>query len=310
MKRLQELIEHERKLSVSMIEDKESQMPLLEDEFYKAEQRYKQCVSNEGLTAKKLELSKEYPWAVVIHYEKELEDKKKIKTKSQSKRDKIQAKIDESEQELADVESNYNVKKKEVAECHKLLTNHNGIIEETEKTFRDAATKYKSVQLEIKKFSSNLDKRKKEKNIWESKLNEQKKENDKDHGQEREMKNKKIKEVEDKLNENSILERTKQDERKRYEAELERLTKIYDEKKWELSSSESKIKTKQKEIEDFKRASKNKILRFGNYMANLVDDIKLNYQQKNFKELPKGPIGMHIEVKDTKWSKAIEQCIG
>jgi hypothetical protein len=45
-------------------------------------------------------------------------------------------------------------------------------------------------------------------------------------------------------------------------------------------------------------------------MADLVDNIKLWYEQKKFKELPKGPIGMHIEVKEPQWAKAVEQCIG
>ncbi len=310
MKRLQELIEIERKASLSMIEDKESQMPMLEEEFYKSEQRYKQCVSNEGLMVKKHELIKEYPWAIVIQYEKQLEEQKKLKSKSQSKREKIQAKIDESAQELAQVESDYNVKKAEVADCHKLLTNHKDISEAAEQKFKEANAKYKSVNLEIKKLAHNKEKKRKEQIEWINKMNEQKKENDKDFEQERDDKNRKIKQIEDKLDEHASLEKAKQDEHKKYVAESERLIRMCEDKRAELQFNENKIRTKQSEIEEFKRASKNRILRFGAYMADLVDDIKLCYQQKKFKELPKGPIGMHIEVKKPQWAKAIEQCIG
>jgi structural maintenance of chromosomes protein 6 len=310
MKRLQELIEIERRASLSMIEDKESQMPLLEEEFFKAEQRYKQCDSNNRLMIKKLELSKEYPWAIVILYEKQLEEQRKLKCKSQSKREKIQAKIDESSQELAQVMRNYNEKKAEVGDCHKLLTNHKDISKAAEKKFKEANAKYKSVNLEIKKLAQNKDNKKKEQIEWINKMNEDKKANDKDFEQERNDKNRKIKQIEDKLEEHASLEKIKQDEHKRCVTESERLIRMCEDKRVELHLDENKIRTKQNEIEEFKRASKNRILRFGTYMADLVDNIKLCYQQKKFKELPKGPIGMHIEVKKPQWAKAIEQCIG
>ena len=310
MKRLQELIEHERKVSVNILNERESYMPKLEEEFYNAEQKYKQCVSNEGLMAKKIQLSKEYPWAVVAMLEKQLEEHQKVKNKGASKKVKIQEKLDESATALAQTENDYESKKTEVAELHKQLKDQKAIQDEVEQKFKVASANYKATNLEIKKHRQNIEKREREKNKMMELMEKQKRDNDKDFDQEREDKERRIKEIEDKLKDNVNLERTKQSEAKMFDAELERLNKCKDEKRFKLNQRENQIKVKEKEIEDFKRSSKNKILRFGECMPDLVADIKRCFQERKFREMPRGPIGMHVEVKDTKWSKAIEQCIG
>jgi hypothetical protein len=73
MKQLQEKIEHERQSSISILQEIDSHMPILEDDFFRSEERYKQCQSNETLKAKQYDLNKEYTWAVTIFTEKNLE---------------------------------------------------------------------------------------------------------------------------------------------------------------------------------------------------------------------------------------------
>ena len=222
----------------------------------------------------------------------------------------MQAAIDKSIEELGQVEAEYNDKKAIIDELYKQLESNKAVSDEAERKFKNASTNYKTVLNEIKQIRTSIDKNKTERKKFADEMEKQRKGNEKDFDHEREDKEMLIREIEDKIKENSDLSKTKQNEGKMYDAELERLNKMRDEKNHKLSQSENMIRAKETQIEDFKRSSKNKILRFGNYVPDLLEDIKRLFKEGKFEEMPRGPIGNHIEVKDTQWSKAIEQCIG
>ena len=310
MKRLQDQIEHERLSSISILEERESHMPILEDDFFRAEERYKQCQSNETLNAKKCELNKEYAWAVTILYEKQHETLLKDKAKIDKKKEKHQQKINESEQELAQIEGDYSAKKSELAELLKHMQSISANSEEIAARYKKAVINFKAANGDIKRLTSQKEKKIKDRGELEKKLNDQKRENEKDHEQEREKKAKKIAEIDAKLKENEQLRELKKADSVLYQKEIDRLNKQLDDKKWKLTNTETQVRNKQTEIENCKKASKNQILRFGEYMSDLVEDVNRCYEQRKFREKPRGPIGMYIQVKEMEWAKAIEQCIG
>ncbi|XP_022796486.1 structural maintenance of chromosomes protein 6-like [Stylophora pistillata] len=49
---------------------------------------------------------------------------------------------------------------------------------------------------------------------------------------------------------------------------------------------------------------------FGDWMPTLVSEIDVAVSQGRFTKPPRGPIGRHVHLKDNKWMKAIESCLG
>jgi chromosome segregation ATPase len=310
MRRLQELIETERQSSINLLEERISHMPLLEDEFFKSEEKYKQCVSNDALEVKKCELTKEYHWAVVISFEKKIEEHKKVKAKSQSKREKYLVKIAELEDAVANIEVNGKSKRAQLDSIHAQLSSQEALRATVTETFKTASATYRITQTEIKKLNKDIEKKEAEKAAIIANMNSQKQENDKDHDSERQAKENQCQLIQEKIAENASLVATKTHECSMFIGELERLTQQYEKQRFQLTQIEGRIRTKQNEIENFRRAEKDKICKFGWYMPALVADIKRLADQKRFIKMPRGPIGMHINVKDNKWSRAIEACIG
>ena len=82
------------------------------------------------------------------------------------------------------------------------------------------------------------------------------------------------------------------------------------EKTFNCSNFEKTIRNFQSDVDNLKNAAGNMIYKFGDTMPALVDDVKQSFENGNFKELPRGPIGMYIKPKDHQYSLAIEQCLG
>jgi hypothetical protein len=61
-------------------------------------------------------------------------------------------------------------------------------------------------------------------------------------------------------------------------------------KLFEKGSIESKISKNTADIDNLNRASQNQILKFGDYMLRLLEDIKQAHRAGRFKKMPKGEI--------------------
>lgn len=66
----------------------------------------------------------------------------------------------------------------------------------------------------------------------------------------------------------------------------------------------------QHRINSLKAGARDKICLYGNYMPQLLNDIKLAKDQGRFRELPIGPIGMYVELRTDKYRDIIEEVLG
>ncbi|CAJ0945544.1 unnamed protein product, partial [Mesorhabditis belari] len=107
------------------------------------------------------------------------------------------------------------------------------------------------------------------------------------------------------------LERENKDQQKKHWEAKQRLTEINAELQQTKSSlgEQRKRFDKLKEAkENFERAAKDELSKFGPHTKAILDIIQANRQR--FQRVPVGPIGMHVQVKDERWAYPIEQALG
>jgi hypothetical protein len=73
-------------------------------------------------------------------------------------------------------------------------------------------------------------------------------------------------------------------------SKIDELQRINQDKRFEINSLESKISRNTSDIDNLNRASQNQILKFGDYMLRLLEDIKQAHKAGRFKKMPKGEI--------------------
>ena len=73
----QELAESARRGCVEILKDKQTYIPKLDQELFEWEEKYKKCQSVDILRKKHAHLVHEYAWAVVISFEKIVEEERK-----------------------------------------------------------------------------------------------------------------------------------------------------------------------------------------------------------------------------------------
>ncbi|XP_062715396.1 structural maintenance of chromosomes protein 6 [Aedes albopictus] len=75
-----------------------------------------------------------------------------------------------------------------------------------------------------------------------------------------------------------------------------------------VSKQTERMRT-EKQLEQFESSSRDNLSVFGQNMPAFVAKIKQMHQQGRFSELPRGPLGQYIKVKDKKWTAMIETVI-
>lgn len=310
MRLMNERVDQERIASLNLIEQREASLPKLKDELYKWEEKYKKCQSVEKLRHKLFVLMQEYSWASVINVEKNCEKIVKEKRNLEKMKEKYDEKIQELESNHSKSGAEYEKIKSEISELTQMAKTANQKQDEITARYKQANLNYKQISVEIKKLNSIMDKKRREQNEIKKKLNEDKQNSKMDYETERQNKEAKIEEIKKRLGEINGIEKFKQEENKRYYQEIDRQNKLMGEKKIEIDGQERYVRNLQKDIESLKNARNDQIYKFGDFMPNLVADIKKHYEMGKFKEMPRGPIGMYIQPKSDEWSLAIEACLG
>lgn len=310
MRLLQEQIEQQRMVSKNLIEEKEQYLPKLQNELYQWEEKYKKCQSVEKLKKKQAFLMQEYSWASVIRLEKNCEKILKDKKQAEKKRDKYEEKVQNLDSSHSQSNQEYEKIKDEITELTKTAKLVNQKQDEINTRYKTANQNYRQASMEIKKLNALIDKKQREQNEIKKKLNEDKQSSKADYESDRLNKETKIEEIKKKLSELSSIEKFKVEENRRYSQEIDRHGKALTERKFDIDNHNRLIRNLEKDIESLKNAKNDQIYKFGDFMPNLVADIKRHYEMGKFKELPRGPIGIYIQPKSDEWSVAIEACLG
>ncbi len=309
MKQLQEQIGRETQTSLKLITEKESFLPMLEADLYKAEDLYKKCQSVDKLRDKQRRLMREHVWAVVIEAEKELEAFQREKSKVVKSKEKIVEKIDEAKAAYLACLPEFERAKANVAAQSKASDEIGARGQVVETEFRQVSGQYKSTLLDIRKQEAQIEKKTKSKAELVNKLNEDKKNSRIDYEEEKRNKDAKVGEFKSKIKETYDLGKLKTQEALGYKATVDQNTKKINDLNFAVTDNERAIKNLNSDIEKFRRAKSDQLVRFGEFMPNLVGEVHRQFNAGKFKQKPLGPIGMYLQPREDKWTLAIEQCI-
>jgi chromosome segregation ATPase len=310
MKLLQELIEKERQAAETLIDDKKSYMPKLEEELFTWEEKYKRCQSADKLKKNQHLLMSEYSWAFVISWEKIMDNTQKDKRTLVKSKEKHMEKLSEAEESYERNNKDFEEIKTSISELNKTIKASSVKHDNLASQVKDTGSSFRTKESEKKKFNIILEKKTKDKNQLSEKLEEEKKNSQNNYDHERIQKEQKIAEIKEKIREINNSEKAKINDNRMFTDAIEHTQKVVDDKNFEIQNINNLIRNNEADIDRLKNSSRDQLLSFGSFMVELVNEVKRTYEAKRFKQMPIGPIGMFIEPKNKQWALAIEQCIG
>jgi len=107
----------------------------------------------------------------------------------------------------------------------------------------------------------------------------------------------------------TLMEKHKQEERHRQELDEHlRDTEAIDQLRREEDAERKKHSMISAQLKNYEIQKRNKDKVFGDFVPILLESIKKN--SNRFSKVPIGPIGLRMQIKDDRWAKAIESCLG
>jgi chromosome segregation ATPase len=310
IKKLQEEIEHQRHLAKVIIVEKKSLMSHLQEELWKEEQKLKKNQSLDKLKFKSDLLMKEFSWAMVRYWEKQLQDTQHEQNQKRKSK-KYLEKLEQSEKIYSEVNEKYEKVKTEINDLNEKLKSIN--LNNNDKLavlLKKSYSSFKLKENEHKKLNDILKKKKNALVELEQKYDDEKKNSNTNYDYERMEKRRQISEFKQKLNELNEIETNKTHENRELNLKIENQLKKIETIEIDINSLFNENRKLESEIKKLENASKNQIMKYGEFIPNLLSDIQKSCEAGKFRQIPRGPIGNYIQPKNTEWSLAIEQSIG
>lgn len=308
MKRFQDKINAERQLSLTIIKDKEAQMLLLHKELYELEQMVKKFASIDKLRHQLRILHQEMIWAYINNDEKELNASKRSLATHLKQKEKIENELASAQTSLGLLCEQSNSSLANLNELKSKLSAFQQQLEQIDQNYIKESVQQRLTINETKKLSLLFEKKRRERDELKTKLETQADLIDKHNNLLKDENNRQILTIEQEIKEKTNAKINLFQRIQLVNSTIESFEKQIDERKFELRECEKVITNLQTDIRNLKGSTQDRIHLFGKQMASLIDAIKLN--ESKFEIKPIGPIGLHAQPKDEKYSLAIERCLG
>lgn len=151
MREIHELITKERESAIQMITAKSEYMPVLEQEVFEWEEKYKKCRSVDKLNQDIVMLYKESAWANVIAREKRVEEIERDIGKIDREIEKNERKIEEATRRISESDERRENNAQKIARLTLEADSYEAHREELSGKYKEATAAYKATNLEIKK---------------------------------------------------------------------------------------------------------------------------------------------------------------
>nr|XP_042902387.1 structural maintenance of chromosomes protein 6 isoform X2 [Parasteatoda tepidariorum] len=253
------------------------------------------------------ELKRESFWAKVILLEKELETEKDKKEELLEKIDSAKKEAEESKNKHDEMTLEHDKFKQERAEIEEKIVTERKSYSELDIQLDTCAGKVRSCKGEVELYKREEKKLLADIRDIEATINEHQRKDQTDYENEKRQRNEEIQKLEEKLSNVDIQKDELETEQFRFiqeqssqEQELQRL-------KAEIGDLKSKRNMRHYQYSRVKDSKNNRQIMFGEHTPSVLQEIQQN--QRKFRKMPKGPIGLDIEVKDSRWTSAVEACI-
>ncbi|XP_076300336.1 structural maintenance of chromosomes 6 [Lasioglossum baleicum] len=279
------------------------------NEIERLKENIKRAEEIDNLREEATSLEKELVWAVAIAEEQKLQRVEEVLNKC---KDTHQYLVDaETSADSKDEEINNKILhlEEEIKEAEREVTNgsedYNKVKQEysiSKDTHSTRAREWRSSQTKIKRFEDEINTIKKEIQRQET--------GDNAEQSERNAMKQQLADLEQKLDEIEALLRTKQTHQTHLETDKMRLMKEMHTTKIEITGCDNRIQQIRRDIAATKRQSDNALSVFGKNIPRLLRRIDEEYNNQQFREKPRGPLGAYIKMKDLAWIPAVENYLG
>jgi len=256
------------------------------------------------------ELKRERVWAEVIENEKQVSKLAASLDKLKSALPKYDKEIQESEEKITEIEERIRTVENNVSQVKGQAESYESEqqqivaeLQQRKRTFKEKQSALRRLQREVEEATSDqsdLQEKIEEmkssaemRNIEEeqvqnqSRLEQKKKELERVHCELKELNNRTVRLRDEEQNNKKQVARVSQDE----------------------ESKAKEIKEKERRVQQAKHRTNDRLLKFGDWMPRVVNGINAAVREGRFTTPPRGPIGLHVHLKDQTWSKAIETCL-
>lgn len=300
----------QKEIALATLQGKKEDIPEVREEVRRREARFIAVKQIKDVKEQLEELKRERVWAEVIENEKEVAKLAATVEKLRSGLPKYDKEIQESEENVTEIEEKVRAVENEINQlkdqAETLKSDQQEIVadlQERKKTVKDKQSTARKLQCEIQEarndqtfLQEKIDQMKSSlevRNLQEERLQLQ---------QLLEQKKEELEECHDELQELNDRTAILHEEEQNGHEQVSRVRK-------QEEFLHKEIKDAERQLQQAKYRANDQLLKFGDWMPRLVDAINVAVCEGKFMKPPRGPIGLHVHVKDQKWSYAIETCL-
>jgi len=288
---------------------KQQELELMKEEVQKFQRAYDSCSSIDRLRDKIAKLKEEMAWALVCEKEKLLESVTKELKAEESRRPKFVQKVEECQKKYAGKQQEHNRLEEELKTASEEAVALQPRLADKKATVDTRRRAVKITSDDLRRAQNSLRGIVADRDHIAKRIDELHNTAQIDYSAHRREREEKISALEQKAQNLSAecraieqsIEVTRNavtsQQQQRSDLELEEQTVRY-----RLADMGNKL-------QKFEASRTNELRRFGTWMPNLVKRIEEAHRQGRFHQMPRGPIGANIKLKDGQWAVAVEKCI-
>ncbi|KAL3288876.1 hypothetical protein HHI36_003322 [Cryptolaemus montrouzieri] len=293
--------------SIRLLEDKTRNFGKMKDDIKKLKHRINQHKSMKNLKDERASLHAELLWAKVRDMELEIQSQmdtidglskkydnfKQNTAKRSEEVERLRNSIREVEQQICELKNTIEVQSRPYSDAKKTLEKLMMLYQEKDREKRSLQNTIKSKKQDIQVL---------EQDITNSNENMKKVE------QEKVERLRRIEEMEQKIKANEDILQTARNEVFQLKSDVARKEQDDSNFKQEIREIEQRISQYQERLRSLENEDGNSLLLYGRHIPQVRQLIEQN--KNKFQQIPRGPLGSYIKLKDKKWAVAAEGYIG
>ncbi|XP_047429650.1 structural maintenance of chromosomes protein 6-like [Mugil cephalus] len=281
----------------------------VKQKFQEKEECFKSLESLDGMRNKLEELQKQMAWALVIEQEKELEPMKEKLQADQHSTEKYDEKVDEWKNKVEEAEKKY----KQIQEQLEGITHQVQELQPKCAQLKAEAQKrntlLKSSEVTVHRCKANLKDLEKDKVQLSSRIKDLKLSISQTSGAESQAKAARVDQIQAELEDLKQQISTQGQQIDQYQHASGRAKEEKGKMRREQEVLQRSIDANRRNLQTMESSRSNRLRRFGEHMPALLSAIQDAHRRGQFKQIPRGPLGYLISLKDPELALAIEVCL-
>lgn len=281
----------------------------LKRKYLEKEDRYKSLASLDEMHTKLEELQKQMAWALVLEMEKEMEPLQEKLSADKNSTKKYDDKVEEWKNKIEEAEKKY----KEIQEQLEQITQQAQELQpkcaELKKEAERRNTLLKSSELTVHRCRANLRDLERDRTQLSTRISDLRLSISQATGAESQARTERLQEIESELENLKHRISTLGQQIDQYQHACNRTREEQARMRKELDILKKSIVANQRNVQTLESSRSNRLRRFGEHMPAFRNAIEEANRRGQFRQIPRGPLGYLISLKDSEQALAIELCL-